>query len=240
MFVNCLFFVSLFPSLIKRDIVDIDNLVLRASTSVDAKSSKIQKSLHFTHFDQKNTHISGCKIVHKSTIDQIMPPCLSLSHASLSLLEFNILIIFSLSLSLVALTLTSLSLFLIWSNHASTAADHQTIAANQIIKPSPPIATTTDLSPIATKPDLSPITTKASPIADCRACLISGFWVGWVMIWLSDWMGFRLIGFQIEWVGFPWWCWFGWWWWWLGVLWLLVVSGLWERGVVREGIIKKL
>ena len=28
-------------------------------------------------------------------------------------------------------------------------------------------------------------------------CLISGFWVGWVMIWLSDWVSFGLNGFLI-------------------------------------------
>ena len=40
---------------------------LRTSTSVDVKSWKIQKVLHFTHFDQKNTYIIECKIVHKCT-----------------------------------------------------------------------------------------------------------------------------------------------------------------------------
>ena len=32
------------------------------------KSCKIEKVAHFTHFEQKNTHISGCKIVHLCTI----------------------------------------------------------------------------------------------------------------------------------------------------------------------------
>ena len=45
----------------------IQNRKARASTSVDAKSCKTEKTLYFTHFDQKNTHISGCKIVHKCT-----------------------------------------------------------------------------------------------------------------------------------------------------------------------------
>ena len=79
----------------------IHGLKFRASTLVDAKFSKIQKFLHFTNFDQKNIHISGCKIVHKctklciyyfnnffsllvsrfqslslSSFDQIMPPLL--------------------------------------------------------------------------------------------------------------------------------------------------------------------
>ena len=38
---------------------------IRATTSVIKKSYKIQKIAYFTYFDQKNTHISGCKIVHK-------------------------------------------------------------------------------------------------------------------------------------------------------------------------------
>ena len=41
---------------------------LRASILVGVQFSKIQKSLHFTHFGQKNTHISGCKIVYLYTI----------------------------------------------------------------------------------------------------------------------------------------------------------------------------
>ena len=35
------------------------------TTSVVAKSCKIQKVVHFTHFDQKNTYTNGCKIMHK-------------------------------------------------------------------------------------------------------------------------------------------------------------------------------
>ena len=41
--------------------------ILRATTSVVAKSYKIQKITHLTHFDQINTHINGYKIVHKCT-----------------------------------------------------------------------------------------------------------------------------------------------------------------------------
>ena len=41
---------------------------LRASTLVGAKSCKMQKTLKFTHFGQKNTHIIGCKNVHKCII----------------------------------------------------------------------------------------------------------------------------------------------------------------------------
>ena len=39
-------------------------LPLKATASVDAKSCKIEKVAHFTHFEQKNTHISGYKTVH--------------------------------------------------------------------------------------------------------------------------------------------------------------------------------
>ena len=79
---------------------------LRAFTSVDAKSFKIQKSLHFTHFGQKNTHINGCKIVHKCTIATVIVHICMVTVA----LAFNILIISSLSLSLGFGHLTSLSL----------------------------------------------------------------------------------------------------------------------------------
>ena len=71
---------------------------IRASTSVDAKSYKMQKILHFTHFDQNNTHISGCKIVHKCIIVTVTVHIYTVIVA----LTFNILVIFSLSLSLVA------------------------------------------------------------------------------------------------------------------------------------------
>ena len=42
--------------------------MLRATTLADAKLCKIEKCAHFTHFEQKNTHISRCKIVHLCTI----------------------------------------------------------------------------------------------------------------------------------------------------------------------------
>ena len=111
--------------------------VFRASTSVDAKSCKMQKTLHFTHFNQKNTHISGCKIMHKCTIATVIVHICMVIVA----FAFNILVIFSLSLSLVALTLTSLSLFLIWSNHQTiwSLADQSvdlTTAADRLIKSS--------------------------------------------------------------------------------------------------------
>ena len=47
---------------------DVKITVVRATESVDAKLCKIEKCAHFTHFEQKNTHISGCKIVHLCTI----------------------------------------------------------------------------------------------------------------------------------------------------------------------------
>ena len=34
---------------------------------MDAKFCIIEKTLHFTHFDLKNTHICGCKIMHLCT-----------------------------------------------------------------------------------------------------------------------------------------------------------------------------
>ena len=37
------------------------------TTSTLVKSCKIQKVTYFTHFDQKNTRISGYKIMHKYT-----------------------------------------------------------------------------------------------------------------------------------------------------------------------------
>ena len=42
-------------------------IYIRKSVLVDAKSCKIQKTLHFTRFDKKKkkNHINGCKIVHK-------------------------------------------------------------------------------------------------------------------------------------------------------------------------------
>ena len=35
---------------------------IRASPSAHVNSSKIEKGASFTHFKQKNTHISGCKV----------------------------------------------------------------------------------------------------------------------------------------------------------------------------------
>ena len=38
-------------------------ILLRASPSAHVNTSKIEKVASFTHFKQKNTHISGCKVV---------------------------------------------------------------------------------------------------------------------------------------------------------------------------------
>ena len=39
--------------------------------SVHVKSCKIEKIAHITHFEQKNTHISGCKIMYLCTITTV-------------------------------------------------------------------------------------------------------------------------------------------------------------------------
>ena len=132
---------------------------------------KMEKVTNFTQFEKKITHISRCKLVYKYTITTITVHICMVTIACV----FNILIIFSLSCSLLSFSpnsllvsaLTSLSIFLICShshlspfssclhcrrsNHAFTAADHQTLtltsfpfphafaAANQTIPPLPPI-----------------------------------------------------------------------------------------------------
>ena len=79
---------------------------------------KIEKVTNFTQFEQKITHISGCKLVYKYTIATVTVHICTIIVACV----FNILIIFSYSWSLLSLllspnsllvsTLTSLSLFL--------------------------------------------------------------------------------------------------------------------------------
>ena len=97
------------------------NAHVRASTLVDAKFCIIQKLHRFAHFNQKNTHISGDKIVHKCTIATVTVHICTVIVA----LAFNILMIFSLSLSLsfghspfpfphFFLTSLSLSEFCLW------------------------------------------------------------------------------------------------------------------------------
>ena len=48
--------------------LSIMNVALRAFPLVCAKLCKIKKVTDFTHFEQKNNHISRCKVVHKCTI----------------------------------------------------------------------------------------------------------------------------------------------------------------------------
>ena len=48
--------------------LSITNVGLRAFPSVGAKLCKMEKVTDFTHFEQKNNHISGCKVMHKCTI----------------------------------------------------------------------------------------------------------------------------------------------------------------------------
>ena len=101
----------------------------------------MEKGTNFTQFEQKNTHISGCKIVHLCTIATVTGHICTVTVAY----AFNILLVFFLSLvSALTLTLTELShclcshltslpLFLICShshhccqsNHAFTAADSE-------------------------------------------------------------------------------------------------------------------
>jgi len=75
----------------------------------------MQKILHFTHFDPINTHINGCKIVHKCAIATVTVHICTVNVA----LAFNILVIFSFSLSLVAHSHLTLpfSHFIKSSNH---------------------------------------------------------------------------------------------------------------------------
>ena len=159
-----------------------------------------KKTLHFTHFHQKNIHISECKNIHKCTIASVTVHICTVIVA----LAFNILVIFSLSLSLVALTLTSLSIFLIWStsNHCHQST-HPNTATDQLIRPVPPRSLSDRHLPLISH------------------CLISGFQVGWVMIWLSNWVGFGLNGFLI--LG------------WFDLEWFSNLGLVWSRVVHRSG-----
>ena len=184
--------------------------LIRATTLVDAKSCKIQKALHFTHFDQKNTYISECKIVHKCTSTTVTVHIYMVTIA----LAFNILVFFSLSLSLVALTLTSLSLFLIWSNHQN----------NKTIKP----LATTDLSSIAIATDLSSIATKPlrSLIAFLCFSLIDQWVSSWMrLIWLSFVSRCLINEFQVKWVMI-----------WLSFISRCLISGFSGRGIDLAGL----
>ena len=71
---------------------------IRASTSMDAKFCKMQKILHFTHFDQKNTNISEYKNVYKCSIATVTV----YMHGYCSTCIYYFILFFSLSLSLVS------------------------------------------------------------------------------------------------------------------------------------------
>ena len=79
---------------------------IRASTSMDAKLCKMQKILHFTHFDQKNTNISEYKNVYKCSIATVT--MYMYGYCSTCIYYF---IIFFLSLSLLSLVALHFSLF---------------------------------------------------------------------------------------------------------------------------------
>ena len=66
--------------------------MLRATALVDAKLCKIEKVAHFTYFEQKNTYISRCKIVHLCTIATITVHICTVTVAC----AFIILLVFSL------------------------------------------------------------------------------------------------------------------------------------------------
>ena len=100
----------------------------------------MEKVTTFTQFEQKITHISGCKLVYKYKIATVTVHICAVTITCV----FNILIIFSFSLSLLsphslffsfALTLTSLPF------------PHASIATGQTMPPLPPII----------KPSLSPL-----------------------------------------------------------------------------------
>ena len=110
----------------------------------------MEKGANFTQFEQKNTHISGCKIMHLCTIATIIVHICTVTVAY----AFNILLVFSLSLvSALTLTLTltglspylyshltSLPLFLICSHsHHCCRSNHASIAADQTMPPLLPI-----------------------------------------------------------------------------------------------------
>ena len=65
--------------------------IIRATGWAHAKSCKIYKVVYFTHFKQKKTHISGCKIMHKYTSVTIIMHIFTVTVTR----AFNILIFFS-------------------------------------------------------------------------------------------------------------------------------------------------
>ena len=106
----------------------------------------MEKGTKFTQFEQNNTHISKCKIVHLYTIATVTVYICTVTVAY----AFNILLVFSLSclcshshsrrtLSCHCSHLTSLPLFLICSHsHHYHQSNHASIAAGQTM-PSLPL-----------------------------------------------------------------------------------------------------
>ena len=84
-------------------------MMVRVTALVDEKSCKIEKVAYFIHFEQKNTHINGCKIVH---LLHNFYSNRAYMHGYCSTCIYYFISFFSLLLSdsLVALTLTSHSL----------------------------------------------------------------------------------------------------------------------------------
>ena len=118
----------------------------------------MEKGTNFTQFEQKNTHISGCKIVHLCTIATVTWHICTVTVAY----AFNILLVFF-SLSLVSaliLTLTglypclcshlpSLPLFLIcFHSHHCCRSNHASIATSQTMPSLQPILSFITFSPI--------------------------------------------------------------------------------------------
>ena len=122
----------------------------------------MEKWTNFTQFEQKNTHISGCKIVHLCTVVTVTVHICTVATVTVHICTitvayaFNILLVFSLSLvSALTLTLTltltrlspylcshltSLPLFLICSHsHHCCRSNHASIAASQTMPSLPPI-----------------------------------------------------------------------------------------------------
>ena len=86
----------------------------------------MKKCAHFTHFEQKNTHSSGCKIVHLCTIAIVIILLWLLQHLVTVALAFIILLVFSLSFFL-SLQLLSLSP----NSHCSQSSENATPCINK-------------------------------------------------------------------------------------------------------------
>ena len=107
---------------------------IRATTSVIKKSCRIQKVAHFTYFDQKNTHISGCKIVHKCTSATIT---VYICTVTVTLL-YIILILFLSSPDSFSLSSTQSPQLSTSANHTDPAPPQLNIAKHHHCNPAPP------------------------------------------------------------------------------------------------------